>query len=633
MEHLQALGATARGLLARAAEHLPPELVEKASGYAQNAYAEVEPYVGTVVVEARARFLALRETINSSLDGLDAATIIAGTCVACLLLYLALRLLAWAVRPFRERGLLPVFFDALRRLPPVAAMLAREKAKLKAQLLASREAQAAAAPEHLPGMVLGAPVPSAAPARLLALPARSTPPGVVLTWLQQRASKDVQFHGDGTSTLSGAVYMPALSPHRALLDDAYRLFALANPLHADAFPSVRQMEAEVVAMTAGLLGGGEKGANPQVCGAMTSGGTESILMAVKASRDYVCAKKGIREPEMIIGVSAHAAYWKAAEYFRIKLHVVPVGADFRLSPAAVRRRMGPNTVLVVASAPGFPHGLVDDVQGIAGLALRAGVCCHVDGCLGGFCLPFATRLGAAVPPFDFSVPGVTSMSVDAHKFGMAHKGTSVVLYGSPEIRQHQYTRVTDWSGGLYISPGLAGSRPGALIATAWAALVAVGEEGLLAATGAILSARDTLVKGIRETIPELQVIGEPEMGVVAFRPNPRWRRPRGQPPLNIYLLNDWLTAHGWHLNALQKPPALHFCFTAMNARSSAPLVAALRQGVTEVLAAAAAAKGRGGGGKGDGGGSAPVYGMANSAPDRGMVGEFLVAYQDVMLTP
>ncbi|GIL46345.1 hypothetical protein Vafri_3350 [Volvox africanus] len=414
--------------------------------------------------------------------------------------------------------------------------------------------------------------------------------------------------------------MPADGEHRALLDDTYKLFSLTNPLHADAFPSVRQMEAEVVAITADLLGGGPNGPNLNVCGAMTSGGTESILSAVKASRDYMAERKGIREPEMIIGVSAHAAYWKAAEYFRIKLHVVPVGRDFRLSVANVRRYINRNTAILVASAPGFPHGLVDDVKGIARLAARAGICCHVDACLGGFCLPFVRRLGGRVPPFDFSVPGVTSMSVDTHKYGQAHKGTSVVLYSCPELRAHQYTRITDWTGGLYISPGLAGSRPGALIASAWASLVHLGEEGLMAATRDIINARDTLIAGIRSEIPELEVIGEPEMGVVAFRS----RKPRD---INIYVLNDWLSTRGWHLNALQAPPALHFCFTAMNAVSAPALVVALRQGVAEQLAnpqVAAEAARRG---------SAPLYGMANVTLDRGMLGEFLVAYQDVMLIP
>ncbi|KAG2454973.1 hypothetical protein HYH02_000799 [Chlamydomonas schloesseri] len=614
-EHLQVLQAQGRHLLAQALERIPPDVRSQATDAIAKAYEQAAPLLarGYAVAEphvivANDALARAREQFNQSVADLDAATLV----VATVLVLLALNLVLWAVRrlarPFTERGVLPVLFDTIRSLPPLSGIIAKEKAKMRQKLLSSRD-------KAVPG---GGPRDT-----LTSLPLRGTPAEEVAARLQRRALADVQLGADGQSRLSGAVYMAAHSPHRQLLDSTVAAFSLTNPLHADSFPSVRQMEAEVVAMTAGLLGGGPAGPAPQVCGAMTSGGTESILSAVKASRDYMAARRGVRQPEMIIGVSAHAAYWKAAEYFNIKLHVVPVGPDFRLRAADVRRRLNANTVLVVASAPGFPHGLVDDVKGIAGLAARAGICCHVDACLGGFCLPFVRKLGSRVPPFDFAVRGVTSMSVDTHKFGMAHKGTSVVLYRTPELRRHQFTQITDWSGGLYISPGLAGSRNGALIASAWASLVHLGEEGLLAATARIMAARDELVRGIGAQVPELEVIGEPEMGVVAFRPRP------GHPArINIYVLNDHLTQQGWHMNALQNPPALHFCFTYMNSGMAPALVAALRAGVDALAAAgpaaaAAAAKD----------GSAPLYGMANVSPDRGMIGEFLVAYQDVMLMP
>lgn len=173
-------------------------------------------------------------------------------------------------------------------------------------------------------------------------------------------------------------------------------------------------------------------------------------------------------------------------------------------------------MLVVASAPGFPHGVVDDVPGIAGAAAARGVPCHVDCCLGGFVLPFARRLGRRVPDFDFSVPGVTSMSADTHKFGQGHKGSSVVLYRGAARRRCQYTSITDWTGGLYISPGFAGSRSGAVIATAWTALVHLGEDGYLAATAAILDVADAFRRGLRD-VPGVQVLGKPEASVVAFK--------------------------------------------------------------------------------------------------------------------
>lgn len=199
---------------------------------------------------------------------------------------------------------------------------------------------------------------------------------------------------------------------------------------------------------------------------MTSGGTESILTAVKALRDYMGATRGITQPEMVIAISAHAAFIKAAEYFGIRLVRLPVGPDYRLSGAAVAGAMTPNTVLVVASSPGFPHGVVDHVADIAAAARRRGVPCHVDCCLGGFVLPFAAKLGYPVPRFDFSVPGVTSMSVDTHKFGMGHKGTSVVLYRSKAIRCGRRGRRLLWWAVVRCHPGtytVSTSTPGSAI--------------------------------------------------------------------------------------------------------------------------------------------------------------------------
>ncbi|GFH08043.1 uncharacterized protein HaLaN_02942 [Haematococcus lacustris] len=321
-----------------------------------------------------------------------------------------------------------------------------------------------------------------------------------------------------------------------------------------------------------------------------AGGTESILLAMKASRDWAAAKRGVRQPEIIIARSAHAAYFKAAEYFAMKLVVVQPGKDLRLSGSTVRRALTRNTAVVVASAPCFPHGVVDAVEDIAQVCRRAGVCLHVDACLGGFVLPFARKLGYPIPGFDFSVPGVTSMSVDTHKFGLAHKGSSVVLYASPELRAHQFTSITDWSGGLYISPTMA----------------ALVEQGRFR-------------EGVQQ-IPELQVLGHPDMCLVAFAA-------ARKSSVNVYKLKDLMTAKHWSLNALQQPAALHFCFTAAHVNGKTDVVAQLledlKEGVRALVANPEAVSG----------GSAPMYGMSNVTPDRGMIAEFLVAYQDVMLAP
>ncbi|XP_050205292.1 sphingosine-1-phosphate lyase isoform X2 [Mercurialis annua] len=395
--------------------------------------------------------------------------------------------------------------------------------------------------------------------------------------------------------------------HFSLINEACSMFAHTNPLHLDVFQSVARFEAEVVTMTASLFGSKEKTSGGQICGNMSSGGTESILLAVKSSRDYMKAKKGITRPEMIIPESAHSAYDKAAQYFNIKLWRVPVNKEFQADAKAIRQHISRNTVLIVGSAPGFPHGIIDPIEELGELAFRYGICFHVDLCLGGFVLPFARKLGYPIPPFDFSVKGVTSMSVDVHKYGLAPKGTSVVLYRNHDIRKHQFVAVTEWSGGLYVSPTIAGSRPGGLIAGAWAAMMSLGLEGYLENTKAIMEVSKKIQKGIEE-MPELFVIGKPDMTVIAF----------GSNVVDIFEVNDILTSKGWHLNALQRPNSLHICVTLQHVPAFGDFLQDLRESVKTVKENPGPIKG----------GLAPIYGAAGRIPDRSMVQELLVNYMD-----
>ncbi|EIE26884.1 PLP-dependent transferase [Coccomyxa subellipsoidea C-169] len=532
--------------------------------------------------------------IDAHLGGLLPWQIAAVTTVTVLLLAWLSQLVLTAIAELKEAGVLQSLFEVIKSLPGIRGIVQRENAKMLVKIRASINKGNGVSQEQY-----------------LELPKNGMAADEVKARLQSRGKRDVAFE-EGYSRVSGTLYLMG-EEHCRMLNDVYASFSHTNPMHADVFPSVRQMELEVVAMTAAMLGGGPSG-DPDVCGAMTSGGTESILTAVKASRDYMRARKGIRRPEMIVGQSAHAAFFKAAEYFNVKLVKVPVGNDYRVSAAAVARAMTRNTVLVVASSPCFPHGVIDDVSGIAALARKRGVCCHVDACLGGFVLPFARAAGYPVPPFDFSVPGVTSMSVDTHKFGMAHKGTSVVLYRSKDIRRHQYTRVTEWSGGLYISPGFAGSRSGALISTAWASMMHQGLQGYVKLTDQMMKAARHFAEGVK-AIEGLELAGDPAMTVVAFKATNARK-------LNIYAVNDALSARGWHLNALQLPPALHMCFTAQHASIVEPLLKDLRECVEDLQS----------GGEHVKDGMAPVYGLASVSPDRNIIGEFLVAYQDVLLS-
>jgi glutamate/tyrosine decarboxylase-like PLP-dependent enzyme len=374
---------------------------------------------------------------------------------------------------------------------------------------------------------------------------------------------------------SGAVYHGDPN-HIEFLNSVYGMQSQSNPLHADLWPSTVRFEAEIVSMTSHMLNG------PSAVGTVTSGGTESILLAMKAYRDHARATRGINRPEMVLPTTAHAAFDKAAEYFGIKQVRVPVDGGFRADPAAATRAVSRNTVVIVGSAPSFAHGVIDPIGRLAALASDRGIGMHVDACLGGFLLPWAERLGYDVEPFDFRIPGVTSMSADTHKYGYAAKGTSVVLYRERALRRHQYFTATDWPGGLYVSPTLAGSRPGGLSAACWAAMVATGEEGYLDAASRILKTAD-VVKGGITSIDGLRILGDPL----------------------------WVVG-------LQKPPAVHLAVTL---RHTAPGVA------ERFLDDLAAATTEAGDGSADDRG-APLYGIAASFPIRGVVDDLLERYLD-----
>ncbi len=406
---------------------------------------------------------------------------------------------------------------------------------------------------------------------------------------------------------SGAVYHGD-DGHVDFLNRVYAIHSQSNPLHADLWPSATKFEAEIVAMTASMLGA-KSADDGEICGTVTSGGTESILLAMKTYRDWARARKGISRPEMIVPITAHAAFDKAAQYFNIKIVRVPVDAGYSADVAAVRRAITRNTVVIVASAPSFPHGILDPVEDLSALAQAKGIGCHVDACLGGFVLPWAEKLGYPVPPFDFRLPGVTSMSADTHKYGYAPKGTSVLLYRGAELRRVQYFTATDWPGGLYFSPTLAGSRPGALSAACWAAMVSLGEQGYLDATKRILETAARIRDGI-EAIPGLRVIGDP-LWVIAFESD----------TLDIYQVLDEMTRRMWSLNGLHKPPALHIGVTL---RHTQPGVA--ERFIGDLTAAVAQARQH----PETKGGLAPVYGLAATLPFRGVVSDLLKQYLDLL---
>jgi glutamate/tyrosine decarboxylase-like PLP-dependent enzyme len=408
--------------------------------------------------------------------------------------------------------------------------------------------------------------------------------------------------------VSGGIYHGD-AEHINFLNKVYALQSQSNPLHSDLFPSANKYEAEIVSMVAHLNGKGTRPDNTAVCGTVTSGGTESILVAMKAYRDRAREEKGITEPEMIVPITAHAAFDKASQYFNIKQVKIPFIGDYTADISALRSAINNNTVVIAGSAPSFPHGTFDPIKEMSDLAYKHGVGFHTDFCLGGFVVPFAEKLGYKVPVVDFRLPGVTSMSVDTHKYGYAAKGTSVVLYRTEELRHYQFYTTTEWPGGLYFSPTIAGSRPGALSAACWAAMLAMGEEGYIKATQSIVETAQKIRAGI-ESIPELYILGEP-----------LWIFAVGSESLNIYEVLDQMTQRHWNLNGLHKPSCFHIALTL---RHTQPGVA--ERFIQDLKDAVAYVKAH----PGNRQGLAPVYGLAASLPFRGIVSDILKKYLDVV---
>jgi sphinganine-1-phosphate aldolase len=337
----------------------------------------------------------------------------------------------------------------------------------------------------------------------------------------------------------------------ALAEEAYRRASGDNALNTNAFPSLRRMQADVVATAARWLGAPEGAA-----GFMTSGGTESLLLAVEAARQRGRIERQITRPNMVLPASAHAAFEKAARYFDVESRRIPVTPDWRADPAGMAAAVDDDTVLVVASAPQYPQGVIDPVPEIAALAAGRGVNCHVDACMGGVTLHYLRLLGEPIPPWNFEVDGVTSMSVDLHKYGYTAKGASVLLHRTRALRDHQVFVTENWLGGLYGSSGILGTKSGGAIAAAWAVQRHLGDEGYLRLTAAARRAYLRLVEVIA-TMPELRLVAEPEVTLLAIAA----ADPGG---LDVFALGDELWRRGWMVDQQGPPAALHLTVNAIH---------------------------------------------------------------------
>jgi sphinganine-1-phosphate aldolase len=356
----------------------------------------------------------------------------------------------------------------------------------------------------------------------------------------------------------------------AVAEEAYRRYATENALNTDAFPGLRTIQSDVVAIVGQWLQAGDEGA-----GFMTSGGTESILMAVKAARERGRKERGITVPNVVLPTSAHAAFEKGCYYFGLESRRVAVGTDWRADVAAMEAAIDDSTVLLVGSAPQYPQGVIDPISDIAALAEARDINCHVDACMGGVTLTFMARLGDGVPPWNFEVPGVTSISVDLHKYGYTAKGASVIIHRNKRLRSYQ-TFVTDnWLGGIYGSSGVLGTKGGGSMAAAWAVMHHLGNDGYMRVTAAARAACLELAASVA-AIPELVIRAEPDATLLAFGAVDDDR-------LDVFAVADALWRRGWYVDRQGPPPSLHCTVSVVHDGKIEAFVADLQSSVDEVL--------------------------------------------------
>ncbi|MBQ9850037.1 MAG: aspartate aminotransferase family protein [Clostridia bacterium] len=378
------------------------------------------------------------------------------------------------------------------------------------------------------------------------------------------------------------------------LEKAYAKYFSANGLNPTAFKSLKRLEKEVLRFTAELFHVDE-----EACGVMTSCGTESCMLAVKTYRD-LGRSKGIKKPEMIIPETAHVAWDKGSEYFGVKIRRAPLADDFGVDVAAVEKMINKNTVMILGSAPEYPHGIIDPIEKLGAIAKKHNIPLHVDSCVGGYILPFIEKAGYDVPLWDFRVEGVTSISADIHKYGFAAKGASCILYRNVDYFKHQVFVHESWPGGLFASPAFLGTRPGGAYAAAWAAIQANGIEGYVALAKKTVEVSERLKKGI-EDIGCFKIIGSPIASLFAYKST--------DPTVNAFSVGDVMEEKGWHIDRLQFPDALHAMVTAPHEKVVDQYLADLRDAVDTVRAHPELADK----------GQAATYGLVAHLPLRGMV--------------
>ncbi len=440
------------------------------------------------------------------------------------------------------------------------------------------------------------------------LPERGRPRAEILAELAEMAREEDAFWETGR--VSGTMYCGDHG-HYDFLTEAFAKYAHVNALQRDLCPSATRFEGEIIAMGLDLMHAGAlTGTEP--AGMVTSGGTGSILHALLAYREHARETRGITSPNVVKPETAHPAFDKACHLFGIELRVVPVDPETTLvRPEAMAEAIDEHTIALIASAGNYPYGTVDPVAEIGALALERGVGLHVDGCLGGFILPFGEELGYDVAPFDFRVPGVTTISADTHKYGYAFKGTSVLLFADKALRNSQYFHILDWSGGKYMSPGMDGSRSAGLLAATWASMVHLGRSGYRAYAEEIFRTAAEM----REIVGrhrDLRIMGSPTF-CFSF----------ASEAFDIYHVSDFMRPRGWRFNGQQYPDAIHMAVTRPQTRPGVveAFAADLAEAVDYARERSAA---------GERAESSAIYGgVAGGLTDE--AGEFITAVMDSMM--
>ena len=384
------------------------------------------------------------------------------------------------------------------------------------------------------------------------LPIEGRDRGAVLAELREMATEEDSFWQTGKA--SGSFYCGDMA-HYAFMSEAFGLYGHMNALQRDVCPSATRFEGEIIAMGLDLLNAGAIAEGDPV-GMITSGGSTSILHAVLSYREHARATQGITSPNFVKSETGHPAFDKACHLLGVELRIAPIlPATAQVDLEAVAGLIDEQTIAILGSASNYGYGTIDDIAALGQLALSRGVGLHVDGCLGGFILPFGEQLGFPIPQFDFRVPGVTTISADTHKYGYGLKGTSLLLFRDRALRNSEYFFQTAWSGGKYCSPGIDGSRSSGLLAATWAGMVATGRDGYLRFAQDIFDTSYAMQDAVRSH-PDLRLIGEPSF-LFAFTSD----------DFDIYHVNDALRSKGWRMNGLQYPNAIHMAVTRPQTQS------------------------------------------------------------------